>query len=42
VLFEGFLKLYEEGRDDRIKNGKDEAAEDDDSRRLPRWPRATP
>ena len=35
VLFEGFLKLYEEGRDDRIRNGKDEAAEDDDSRRLP-------
>jgi DNA topoisomerase-1 len=32
VLFEGFLKLYEEGRDDRVKNGK---AEDDDSRRLP-------
>ncbi len=35
VLFEGFLKLYEEGRDDRVKNGKAEEAEDDDSRRLP-------
>jgi DNA topoisomerase-1 len=36
VMFDGFLKLYEEGRDDRAKNGKaEEAAEDDDSRRLP-------
>ena len=35
VLFEGFLKLYEEGRDDRVKNGKADEAEDDDSRRLP-------
>ena len=35
VLFEGFLKLYEEGRDDRARNGKAEEAEDDDSRRLP-------
>ena len=36
VMFEGFLKLYEEGRDDRAKNGKaEDAAEDDDSRRLP-------
>jgi DNA topoisomerase I len=34
VLFEGFLKLYEEGRDDRARNGKAEEA-DDDSRRLP-------
>ncbi|HEY7552355.1 MAG TPA: type I DNA topoisomerase [Hyphomicrobiaceae bacterium] len=37
VLFEGFLKLYEEGRDDRgaARNGKAEQADDDDSRRLP-------
>lgn len=36
VLFEGFLRLYEEGRDDRTRNGRaEEAAEDDDSRRLP-------
>jgi DNA topoisomerase-1 len=36
VMFEGFLRLYEEGRDDRIKNGKaDEAEDGDDSRRLP-------
>jgi DNA topoisomerase-1 len=37
VLFEGFLKLYEEGRDDRgaARNGKAEEADDDDSRRLP-------
>jgi DNA topoisomerase-1 len=36
VLFDGFLRLYEEGRDDRSKNGKaEEAAEEDDSRRLP-------
>ena len=35
VLFEGFLKLYEEGRDDRARNGKAEEAEDDDGRRLP-------
>jgi DNA topoisomerase-1 len=35
VLFDGFLKLYEEGRDDRARNGKGEEAEDDDSRRLP-------
>ncbi len=35
VLFEGFLRLYEEGRDDRAKNGKAEEADDDDSRRLP-------
>ncbi len=35
VLFEGFLKLYEEGRDDRARNGKAEEAEEDDSRRLP-------
>ena len=36
VLFDGFLKLYEEGRDDRARNGKAEPAEeDDDSRRLP-------
>jgi len=35
VLFEGFLRLYEEGRDDRAKNGKAEEADEDDSRRLP-------
>jgi DNA topoisomerase-1 len=38
VMFDGFLRLYEEGRDDRqAKNGKaeDTAADDDDSRRLP-------
>jgi DNA topoisomerase I len=35
VLFEGFLKLYEEGRDDRARNGKAEEADEEDSRRLP-------
>ncbi|MBO0766723.1 MAG: type I DNA topoisomerase, partial [Hyphomicrobiaceae bacterium] len=38
VLFDGFLKLYEEGRDDRgARNGKADAADadEDDSRRLP-------
>jgi DNA topoisomerase I len=38
VMFEGFLKVYEEGRDDRVRmvdKGKDDHAEDDDSRRLP-------
>ena len=35
VLFDGFLRLYEEGRDDRARNGKAEEAESDDSRRLP-------
>jgi DNA topoisomerase-1 len=39
VVFDGFLKLYEEGRDDRfryIDKGKDDpAGEDDDTRRLP-------
>jgi DNA topoisomerase I len=35
VLFEGFLRLYEEGRDDRARNGKAEAADEEDSRRLP-------
>ena len=35
VLFDGFLKLYEEGRDDRRKDAAAEEAEDDDSRRLP-------
>jgi len=35
VLFDGFLKLYEEGRDDRARNGKAEEAADDDGRRLP-------
>ncbi len=38
VQFEGFLKLYEEGRDERLHaaKGKDDTTEDDDlSRRLP-------
>ena len=38
IQFDGFLKLYEEGRDERphASKGKDDAAEDDDtSRRLP-------
>jgi DNA topoisomerase I len=36
MLFDGFLKLYEEGRDDRAKNGKATGEfEEDDSRRLP-------
>ncbi|MDX2309124.1 MAG: type I DNA topoisomerase [Hyphomicrobium sp.] len=40
VNFEGFLKVYEEGRDDRVRTldkGKDDAADgaDDDGRRLP-------
>src|SRR5436853_7473813 len=34
-MFDGFLKLSGEGGDDRVKNGKAEEAEDDDSRRLP-------
>ena len=39
IQFEGFLKVYEEGRDDRIhaNKGKDDVApdEEDTSRRLP-------
>ena len=39
IQFDGFLKLYEEGRDDRVRiveKGKDDPAEDDEaSRRLP-------
>lgn len=39
VLFDGFLKVYEEGRDDRVRvveKGKDDIAEDaDESRLLP-------
>ncbi|MDX2257596.1 MAG: type I DNA topoisomerase [Hyphomicrobiaceae bacterium] len=39
VTFDGFLKVYEEGRDDRVRvidKGKDDAAEDGaDDRRLP-------
>jgi len=38
VTFDGFLKVYEEGRDERVKasKGKDDTAEDeDDSRRIP-------
>ena len=37
VVFDGFLKVYEEGRDDRVRvidKGKDDV-EDDDSNRLP-------
>jgi DNA topoisomerase-1 len=33
VLFDGFLRLYEEGRDDRARSGG--AEEDEDGRRLP-------
>ena len=39
VTFDGFLKVYEEGRDERVRTinkGKDDAADDDEgSRRLP-------
>jgi DNA topoisomerase I len=37
IQFEGFLKIYEEGRDDRARTRKaaDATEEDDDSRRLP-------
>jgi len=35
VLFDGFLRLYEEGRDDRARNGKADETEDEDARRLP-------
>jgi len=39
VTFDGFLRVYDEGRDDRVRvidKGKDDAGEDDDnSRRLP-------
>ncbi|MFT3730232.1 MAG: type I DNA topoisomerase [Hyphomicrobium sp.] len=39
LMFDGFLKVYEEGRDDRVRTiekGKDDPSdEDDDSRRLP-------
>jgi DNA topoisomerase-1 len=38
IQFEGFLKVYEEGRDDRVRvveKGKEDHSEDDDSRRLP-------
>ncbi|SFV28326.1 type I DNA topoisomerase [Hyphomicrobium facile] len=39
LLFDGFLKVYEEGRDDRvltIQKGKDDPSDDDsDNRRLP-------
>jgi DNA topoisomerase-1 len=34
IQFDGFLKVYEEGRDDR-RHGRAEEADDDDSRRLP-------
>jgi DNA topoisomerase-1 len=35
VLFDGFLRLYEEGRDDRTRNGKAGEAEEDEGARLP-------
>jgi DNA topoisomerase-1 len=38
VMFEGFLKVYEEGRDDRVRvveKGKEDHSDDDDGRRLP-------
>jgi DNA topoisomerase-1 len=38
VQFEGFLKVYEEGRDDRVRvveKGKEDHSEEDDGRRLP-------
>jgi DNA topoisomerase I len=37
VKFDGFLKIYEEGRDERLHatKGKDDTSEDDNSRRLP-------
>ncbi|HET6389954.1 type I DNA topoisomerase [Hyphomicrobium sp.] len=38
LMFDGFLKVYEEGRDDRVRTiekGKDDADEDDENRRLP-------
>ncbi|MFA5955855.1 type I DNA topoisomerase [Hyphomicrobium sp.] len=38
LMFDGFLKVYEEGRDDRVRTiekGKDDTSEDDDNRRLP-------
>ncbi len=38
ITFDGFLKVYEEGRDDKyrvIEKGKDDPESDDDSRRLP-------
>ena len=46
IQFDGFLKLYDEGRDDRqrgIEKGKDDKdGEDDDSRRLPPLDRGRP
>src|SRR5262245_5237644 len=35
VLFDGFMRLYEEGRDDRVRNGKADEAEDEETSRLP-------
>jgi DNA topoisomerase-1 len=38
VTFDGFMKLYDEGRDDRVRvieKGKDDPEEDEASRRLP-------
>ena len=38
IVFDGFLKVYEEGRDDRVRaitKGKDDVEDDENSRRLP-------
>ncbi|MBX9684653.1 MAG: type I DNA topoisomerase [Hyphomicrobium sp.] len=38
VTFDGFLRVYEEGRDDRVQTlakGKEDAGDEDDTRRLP-------
>ncbi|MBO0742017.1 MAG: type I DNA topoisomerase, partial [Hyphomicrobiaceae bacterium] len=35
VLFDGFMRLYEEGRDDRVRNGKAGEAEEEEASRLP-------
>jgi DNA topoisomerase I len=35
MLFDGFMRLYEEGRDDRVRNGKAGEAEDEEASRLP-------
>jgi DNA topoisomerase I len=35
MLFDGFMRLYEEGRDDRLRNGKAGETEDEEASRLP-------
>jgi DNA topoisomerase-1 len=35
MLFDGFMRLYEEGRDDRVRNGKGGEVEDEETSRLP-------